>query len=107
MLINNDMNIKIGTFDYKLRETNKPLLMEHIECGGIINYDNLTIDIKKDLEQQRKSQTILHEVFHAIIKEYDIDIEEIDEEYLVDILGTAMFQIIKDNKKLIKYIGGK
>ena len=99
------MDIKVGTFVYDLQETDKPILFNHEECAGLIDYEHMTIDIKSDLELQRKKQTMLHELFHAIIQEYAIDIEDVDEEYLVDILGVAMFQVIKDNKELINYIG--
>ena len=98
------MNIKIGTFDYKVSETNQPLLLNHTECAGIIDYENLTIQIRNEGNLQRKKQTILHELFHGIINEYNIDISDVNEEYLVESLGTAMYQIIKDNEQLIKYI---
>lgn len=100
----NDMNIKIGTFTYKLSETSDPLLLNHVECAGIIDYDDLTIQIKKDSNLQRKQQTTLHEVMHGILREYNIDIKDLDEEYLVDTLGTALYQVIKDNPQLIDYI---
>ncbi|WP_051931592.1 ImmA/IrrE family metallo-endopeptidase [Clostridium sp. KNHs214] len=99
-----DMNIKIGTFNYDVSETNQPLLLNHAECAGIIDYENLTIQIKNESNTQRKKQTLLHELFHGIINEYNIDISNVDEEYLVETLGTAMYQIIKDNDKLIKYV---
>jgi len=98
------MNIRIGTFNYNFEEVIEPIIRNFNQCDGEIDYRNLTISIDGKLTHQKKVRTLMHEIFHGMIKEYNIDIGELDEEYLVDNLGIATYQVIKDNSKLIDYI---
>lgn len=96
--------VKIGLYEYRVEETDEVLLVDHKECKGRIEYDNLTIKIKKELQDQLKLQTLWHEIIHGIIKEFGInlDSEHWTEESKVDWIATGVLSVLKDNPELIK-----
>lgn len=97
--------IRIGTFNYKVIFNDYPILLNNQEVYGLITYDKHEIKINNSLgDKQHQVQTLLHEVLHGIIREYDVDIKDLDEEILVDKLSTALYQLLKDNNELINII---
>lgn len=74
---------------------------EAVEIDGDFNYrgscdkNNAVIEIKRDMAQQKKQQTFLHELLHAIFEESGLDIE--NEEDIVCQLSPVLYQVLKDN----------
>ena len=91
------MNIKVGSLIYEIVEAEE-LYLNNNECMGIISYEDLIIKIKKNLKDQRKTQTLWHELVHAIIDEYIIDFKEMDEERIVDLISKGIVCILLENK---------
>jgi hypothetical protein len=92
--------VKIGIYEYDIVETDKPLLLNGRECSGIIHYNDLKIEIKSDMPKQKKVQSLWHEIFHGITKDWDVNLNG-DEEDAVDRLATGVIQVLKDNPLLL------
>ena len=80
------------------RQTYWVQLSEDIERGtwGACYIEEKKIEIKKNLSQKNLSQTLIHELFHALCKEYGIKLTE--EQVLK--LDSAVSRFIKDNYRL-------
>jgi hypothetical protein len=65
----------------------------HLLCGQI-DYERHTIKIEPDVtDEQRKHQTLLHEIIHGIAHEMGFSLKE----EKVDKLATGIYAVIKDN----------
>lgn len=96
--------IRIGSVDYTVEKTDEYLKLDGEQCLGIIDYEIQTIKIAKNIQHnQRQEQTFLHEVIHAITKEFKIDFSE-EEEVIVDKLALGLHQVIRDNFEEVKSI---
>jgi hypothetical protein len=93
--------VRIGIYNYKVKE--QAIIIDdcHQELGGQIDYENLIIKLKTGLNDQHKTQTLWHELMHGIVREYNISFEEDSEEDIIDTLATGIVQLLKDNKELI------
>jgi hypothetical protein len=70
---------------------------------GQIDYQNLTIRVDKDYPILTQKITLLHEILHGLF--YEISEDELREnEKLVDQLARLLFQLIKDNPKLVELV---
>lgn len=88
---------RVGSLDYDIELTDETLVLNAQQCLGMIDYDNLKIKIAKNIQsKQKQEQTFLHELAHAIVKEYKIDFTE-DEEIIVDKFAVGLHQVIRDN----------
>lgn len=87
--------------DYKVIQTDEVVHVNNKLCYGSIDYDNLIIKLKNEYPEQKKIQTLWHEIVHGIIREYKIS-EDCDSETLVDTLATGIVQVLKDNITLTK-----
>ncbi len=89
--------IRVGSIDYDVELTDETLVLNNQQCLGIIDYDNTKIKIDKNIQsQQNKEKTFLHELVHAITREFKIDFTE-DEEVIVDKFAYGLHQVIRDN----------
>ena len=93
--------LRIGSCDYIIDFTDNDLVSNHKECYACINYDKHTIEINSKLgDNQLNELSILHELFHGIIKERNIEVD--NEELVVEELARGMHQVIRDNPKLFE-----
>lgn len=89
-------SIRIGSCFYDVEYVDKELVLNHQECYALIDYNNHVIQISNKLgDYQQQEQSFLHEVFHGIVKDRALEIE--DEEFIVDELAKGLNQIILDN----------
>lgn len=88
--------VKIGGIVYFVTETDKPLLLNGRECSGIIHYDEASIELKQDRNEQNKEQTWWHEVIHGITRERGIDFGD-NNELFTDELAKALHALMVDN----------
>ena len=94
-------NITVNHVEYSVQETDKPLLLHGRECTGTINFDDLLIKMKAALPFQRKRQTLMHEIVHAIACE--LNIKEIeDSEDITELLGIALADTLARNKWIVE-----
>lgn len=88
--------VRIGSMDYDVELTDEILVLNTQQSLGIIDYDNTKIKIANNIQsKQKQEQTFLHEVVHAITREFKIDFSE-DEETIVDKLACGLHQVIRD-----------
>jgi hypothetical protein len=92
--------VKIGGIKYDVIQTTETLTINFRECCGTIDYESAEIKLNTNRNPQKVCQTFWHEVFHAIVKERNLSLENISEETLVDEMAIAMNQIIVDNPNL-------
>ncbi|EES48692.1 hypothetical protein NE172_10810 [Clostridium botulinum] len=97
--------IRVGSFDYDVELTDETLVLNASQCLGIIDCDKLKIKVARNIQsKQKQEQTFLHEVVHAIVKEYKVDFTE-DEETIVDKVSCGLHQVIRDNFHEIITVG--
>jgi len=89
--------IKIGGYDYKVSETDDPILVDGRECAGSIDFYNCQILIKKSMSIDCKASTLVHEMIHGMINERRLDLGDKDEE-ITEALTNGLFALLKDNK---------
>lgn len=94
-------NIRIGSTDYEINFSDEPIILDGKVCYGMIDFDFGTIKLNKSIQgKQKLEKTFLHEVFHGMFKEQNIEIE--DEEEIVEKLAISLYQLIRDNQELFK-----
>ncbi|WP_407857658.1 hypothetical protein [Enterococcus hailinensis] len=85
--------IKVCGINYKIE------LVEVIDIAGERNYQGMChfdlakIEILESLSDQRKEQTFVHELTHAIF--YEAGYDEQDED-MINRVGIALHQVIKE-----------
>jgi len=95
--------IKIGYRDYKLEEWKQTVASANDAHGqffakeGIIGY---TVEEKG----VSHANTILHELLHGIIYQWDIELGEKEEEHLVNALSNGLTAVFVDNPNLMDYL---
>lgn len=88
--------VRIGSCDYFVEFTDNPIVVNHQECYADIDYNLHEIHISNKLgDIQTQEQSFLHEIFHGIVRDRAIEVE--DEEFVVDELAKGLHQIIRDN----------
>jgi hypothetical protein len=98
--------IKVGYRDYRLEEWKQTVANANDVHGqffakeGIIGY---TVEEKG----VSHANTILHELFHAIIYQWNIDLGEKTEEHLVNGLTNGLTTVFTDNPNLMDYLKDK
>ena len=95
--------IKIGYKDYKLEEWKQTVASANEAQGqffskeGVIGY----VTTEKGVSH---ANTIIHECLHAIIYQWNMDLEEKVEELVVSGLANGLTTIFVDNPKLMDYL---
>lgn len=92
--------IKIGSMQYEVIKTDKPILLDNEVCNGIIDNENLLIEISNNRAIQKQEETFIHEILHGIIHERNLILE--DEEMIVEEISKGLYQVIKDNPEIFK-----
>lgn len=64
---------------------------------GRLAYDTAQIYIRKDLPVDKKYETLLHEVMHAVYMNTGLQQGD-EEEKIVTALSSGIYQFLKDNK---------
>ena len=91
--------VRIGSCDYSVEYTDENIVVDHKECYADINYDNHAIRINNNIgDIQQKELSFLHEMFHGIVADRAIEVE--DEELVVEELAKGLHQVIRDNPEM-------
>jgi len=92
-------NVKINGIVYKINASTDLVMLDNRRCFGDISYSDAIIRIDTDFNIQVQHETLLHEILHGIIedRQYEVD----DEEKLCETFSKSLYQIIRDNKKLM------
>jgi len=72
------------------------------EDMGVCRPRKLKLFVDDTVAQSQKEETFFHEVMHAIFNQTGLDkpLEDEKEEQMVQILGHAIYQVLKDNDLL-------
>ena len=97
--------VKIDTATYDISIVSEIIILDGRQCKGSIDYNKNIIKIADFIGESQAKITLMHEIMHGMVFERGICLEKGDEESIVDELGKAMMQVIRDNKDLIEYLG--
>jgi hypothetical protein len=98
--------IKIGYRNYNLEKWKQTVANANDAHGqffakeGIIGYTAEETGVSH-------ANTIIHEIFHAIIYQWNIELGEKEEEHLVSALSNGLTTVLVDNLDLIDYLKEK
>lgn len=90
--------VKISGIDYTV-ETFKQSI--DINLMGRLSYDTAQIFVREDLPLDKKMETLLHEVIHAVYMNAGLQPGD-DEEKIVTALSSGVYQFLKDNKDVYR-----
>ena len=93
--------IKVGGFEYKVYERGD-FVRSQGQFGQCDN-DISVILVGTDLTKQMQSNTLIHELFHAIYYVYNIQDND-EEERVVNTFANGWHQVLKDNPDLVNYL---
>lgn len=68
---------------------------------GRLSYDTAQIYIRNDLPIDKKMETLLHEVMHAVYMNAGLQPGD-EEEKVVTALSSGLYQFLKDNKDVYR-----
>ena len=90
--------ITIGCFDYKVVETDDPIIVDGNACRGSIDFNDNIIRIKKSgMSDQVKEQVFWHEVVHGILEYRTTSVANNSEESIVEEISRGIYAIMKQN----------
>ena len=97
------MLIRIGIHDYKINFVSEQQINTAYQQGkrmnGFINFDKKEIMLNVERDVITQSETIIHEVLHGLMQEWNIqdnlDISDEIEEKLVNTLAKGLIQVMR------------
>lgn len=87
--------IKIGGMEYQVKEVKFGESNGDVTLGEC-HFETADILINENLSDNRKEQTLFHEMVHAML--FEAGSAEYDNEEIVNQLGLIMYQVFKDNE---------
>ena len=98
--------IKIGYRDYKLEEWKQTVASANEATGQFFSKEGV-IGYAKDENGVAHANTIIHELIHAIVYQWNIELEDKVEETVATTLSNGLTTIFVDNPKLLDYLKDK
>lgn len=89
--------VKIGGIEYSVEEKEVVIINGNSNYSGKIDYHQATIEILKDYPEQRKEETLIHEILHGVFYESGCELEDEKEEEIVSKASRVLYQVLKDN----------
>ena len=96
-------SIKVGYRDYKLEKWKQTVASANDAHGQFFSKEGI-IGYTEEEKGVSHANTILHELFHAIIYQWHIDLDEKTEEIVVNGLTNGLTTIFVDNPELMDYL---
>lgn len=85
----------VAGITYSIEEKDNVIIDGNSRYAGSCDSENAIIEIKADLTNERKEETFVHELLHAIL--FEAGYAEHDEE-LVMRASKVLYQVLKDNR---------
>ena len=95
--------VKVDCVTYAIAKVEGPIIIDNRSCKGSVDYNTTQIKILDMLGESQAKVTLAHEIAHAIFYERGLNLKETDEETIVDEIGKALIQIIRDNPIIVEY----
>jgi len=90
----------INLLGYDIRVRFRPIIIvEDSSALGTYIQDKTEIQLKSSMSKSAERNTLLHELIHAILQEYELDSEE-----LVRVLTPALLSLLRNNPTLVGYL---
>ena len=99
-------SIKIGYRDYKLEKWKQTVASANDAHGQFFAKEGI-IGYTEEEKGVSHANTIIHECLHAIIYQWNMDLEEKVEELVVSGLANGLTTIFVDNPELMDYLKTK
>ena len=99
-------SIKIGYRDYKLEKWKQTVATANEAQGQFFQKEGIIGYVTTE-EGVSHANTIIHEILHAIIYQWNIELGEKEEEHLVNALSNGLTTVLVDNPELINYLKTK
>lgn len=96
--------VKVGGITYTIKVV-KNLEDEGEALWGLTKYEDAAIQIREELTEQKKRQTLAHEMVHAMLHEAGLD-DMASNEKLVNPFGIMFNQVLLDNPELLALYKG-
>lgn len=96
-------NVQIDSVNYRIEETDTPIIIERKECGGGVFYNDALIKVGNFLKGDVKTKVLMHEIVHALLYERGMT-EASEDEILVEELAKSFINLIRSNPNLVKFI---
>ena len=96
-------NVQIDSVNYRVEETDTPIIIERKECDGGVFYNESLIKVGHFLQGDAKTKVLMHEIIHAVLFERGMS-EAAEDEILVEELAKSFINLIRVNPNLIELI---
>lgn len=97
--------IKVGPYTVKVRVDSDQTSNDG--CYGKFFEKSLTIYLDNQVDDTAIKETLMHEALHACFFASGLDAflkDKENEEVIVKVLSTWVFQMLRENNKLVKYV---
>ena len=98
--------IKVGYRSYKLEEWKQTVASANEAQGQFFSKEGV-IGYTADEKGVSHANTLIHEILHAIVYQWNMELDEKTEEHVVNGLTNGLTTVLVDNPKLIDYLKDK
>ena len=95
--------IKIGYRNYKIKNLDS-IVSKCNEINGQFLATDGVIALSSDEDSVSHANTLIHEIFHAIVYQWGIELEDKEEEKICNTLANGLTTVLVDNPWLLPYI---
>ena len=98
--------IKVGYRNYKLEEWKQTVASANEAQGQFFSKEGV-IGYTADEKGVSHANTLIHEILHAIVYQWKMELDEKTEEQIVNGITNGLTTVLVDNPKLIDYLKEK
>ena len=98
--------IKVGYRSYKLEEWKQTVASANEAQGQFFSKEGV-IGYTADEKGVSHANTLIHEILHAIVYQWNMELDEKAEEHIVNGITNGLTTVLVDNPKLIDYLKEK
>ena len=98
--------IKVGYRSYKLEEWKQTVASANEAQGQFFSKEGV-IGYTADEKGVSHANTLIHEILHAIVYQWNMELDEKTEEHVVNGITNGLTTVLVDNPKLIDYLKEK
>ena len=95
--------IKIGYRNYKIKNLDS-IVSKCNEINGQFLATDGVIALSSEEDSISHANTLIHEIFHAIVYQWGIELDDKEEEKICNTLANGLTTVLVDNPWLLSYI---
>ena len=104
--MNTPEKIKVGYREYKLEKWKQTVANANDAHGQFFAKEGI-IGYTEEEKGISHANTLLHEILHAIVYQWNMELDEKTEEHVVNGITNGLTTVLVDNPKLIDYLKEK